>query len=89
MPTLTLDYPPALSAALGKRPDDAEREIRLMAALKLFEAGRLASGMAAQLAGLGRAEFLLTCGQHGISVFQQTPAELVADTEAALSACRG
>ena len=89
MATLTLEYPPELSAALGKRPEDAAKEIRLMAALKLFESGRVSSGLAAQLAGLSRAEFLLTCGQFGVSVFQQTPEELDSDAKAALDARRG
>jgi predicted HTH domain antitoxin len=61
-------------------------EIRLMAALKLFESGRISSGLAAQLAGMSRTEFLLSCGQYGVSVFQQTPDELEADTKAALDA---
>jgi len=79
MLTLTLEYPAELSVALGKRPEDAAKEIRLMAALKLFESGRVSSGLAAQLAGMSRADFLLTCGQYGVSVFQQTVGELAAD----------
>ena len=86
MKTLTLECPDELLAALGKRAEDAAQEIRLMAALKLYEAGRLSSGMAAQLALLSRVEFLLTCGQHGITVFQQTDEELKADLTAALDA---
>ena len=41
---------------------DAEafaREIRLLAAIKLYELGRLGSGRAAQLAGITRVEFLM------------------------------
>ena len=89
MATLTIDYPPELSVALGKRPEDAAREVRLMAALKLFESGRISSGLAAALAGLSRGEFLCQCGQYGVSVFQQTPEELEADTKAASHARRG
>lgn len=86
MPVLTLEYPAELPTALGKRPDETAREIRLMAALKLFESGRVSSGLAAELAGMSRVQFLLACGQYGVSVFQQTPAELDADAEAALHA---
>lgn len=86
MATLTFDCPPELLTALGKRPEDADREIRLMAALKLFENGRVTSGLAAQFAGMSRAEFLLTCGQFGVSVFQQTAEELDSDIKAALNA---
>ncbi len=89
MPTLTHDYPEELSLALGKRPDDAAKEICLMAALKLYESGRVSSGLTANLAGLSRVDSLLTCGQFGVSVFQQTPEELNSDIEAAVDAsCR-
>ncbi|MBM3887623.1 MAG: UPF0175 family protein [Verrucomicrobia bacterium] len=57
-----------------------------MAALKLYESGRLSSGMAAELAGMSRVDFLLACGQHGVTVFQQTDEELKSDVAAALHA---
>lgn len=86
MKTLTMEYPEEMLVALGKRADEASGEIRLMAALKLYEAGRLSSGMAAQLAGVSRVEFLLTCGRYGVSVFQQTAEELRDDDAAAFDA---
>lgn len=86
MQALSLQVPDDLSLALGKRPQDAAREVLLMAALKLFETGRLSTGMAAQLAGLPRVEFLLECGRYGVSVFQQTVEELESDAENALAA---
>jgi predicted HTH domain antitoxin len=89
MPTVTIDYPPELPAALGKRPNDAVGEVQFMGALKLFESGRISSGLAAKLAGVTRVEFLLQCGRYGISVFQQTPDELDRDAKVALDArCR-
>jgi predicted HTH domain antitoxin len=88
MTTLKLECPDELMTALGKRPDDATREIRLMAALKLYESARLSSGMAAQLADMSRVEFLLACGQHGVTVFQQTDDELKSDLDNALHARR-
>ncbi len=36
------------------------RELRLLAAVKLYELGRLSSGLAADLAGMPRVEFLLS-----------------------------
>ncbi len=81
MTTIPLEYPAELSAALGKRPAETAQEIRLMAALKFFESGRVSSGLAAKVAGVSRPAFLLLCGQYGVSVFQQTPEELESDTE--------
>jgi predicted HTH domain antitoxin len=89
MASFTIEYPTELTVALGKRPADTAREIRLMAALKLFESGRISSGLAAILADMSRAEFLLSCGQFGVSVFQQTAEEVLSDTEAVLDASRG
>jgi predicted RNase H-like HicB family nuclease/predicted HTH domain antitoxin len=77
---IVLECPAELSVALGKRPAEAGREIQLMAALRLYEFGRISSGLAARLAGMSRAEFIVTCGQFGVSIFQQTPEELAVDT---------
>jgi predicted HTH domain antitoxin len=89
MPTATIDYPSELTTALGKRPGDAIKEIQLMAALKLYEAGRISSGLAARVAGVSRVEFLALCGQYGVTVFQQTADEIESDVKAATHARRG
>jgi len=44
-----------------------------MAALKMFELGKVSSGKAAQLAGMSRVEFLETCGRYRVSVFNYSP----------------
>jgi len=84
MTTMEIDCGAELAVALGKRPREVEREIRLASALKLFDMGRISSGLAAKLAGMSRVEFLLLCGQYGVSVFQQEAHELSADANAAL-----
>lgn len=86
MTKMVLECPDELMTALGKRAEDAAAEIRLMAALKLYEAGRISSGLAAKLAGMARVDFLFACGQHGVSVFQQDAGELAVDVENALHA---
>jgi predicted HTH domain antitoxin len=46
---------------LAEKTDEAgfARELRLLAAVKLYELSRLSSGRAAELAGMPRVEFLL------------------------------
>ncbi len=86
MNTITLDCGPELAVALGRRQSELEGEVRLASALKLFELGRISSGLAARLAGMPRVQFLMTCGQYGVSVFQQSENELSVDVETTLRA---
>jgi len=53
---------------LAEKADEASfaRELRLLAAIKLYELGRLSSGRAAELAGMARVEFLLTLGRYKV-----------------------
>jgi predicted HTH domain antitoxin len=53
---------------LAERTDEAAfaREVRLLAAIKLYELGRLSSGRAAELAGMPRVEFLLALGRYKV-----------------------
>lgn len=44
-------------------------EIRMLAAVKLFEMGRLSSGRAAELAGMPRVEFLLNLNRYKVFPF--------------------
>ena len=76
MQTLTLNYPDDLEQAVNLTPQELESQIRLMAALKMLELGKLSSGKAAKLAGLSRVEFLEICGRYQVSVFNYGPDEL-------------
>jgi predicted HTH domain antitoxin len=42
------------------------RELRILAAIKLYELGRLSSGRAADLAGMPRVEFLLSLERYKV-----------------------
>lgn len=56
-------------------------EIRMLAAVKLYEIGRVSSGRAAELAGLPRVEFLERLGRYNVSPFQITPKALRSEVE--------
>ena len=78
-----IDCTPELSVALGRRGEALTYELRLASALKLYELGRISSGLAANLAGVPRLKFLQICGDYGISMFQVNPDELEREFEAA------
>ncbi len=46
------------------------RELRMLAAVKLYEMGRLSSGRAAELAGVPRVEFLLSLNRYQVFPLQ-------------------
>ena len=73
---LQIKYPSGLEQAVHMTKKELEWHIRLMAALKMFELGKVSSGKAAELAGISRVEFLETCGRYGVSVYNVPPDEI-------------
>ena len=63
---ITIDVPEKV--LLAEKADEASfgRELRVLAAVKLYELGRLSSGRAAELAGMSRVEFLLELGRYRV-----------------------
>lgn len=57
---------------LAEKTDEVSfaRELRMLAAVKLYELGRLSSGRAAELAGMSRVEFLLALSRYKVFPFQ-------------------
>jgi predicted HTH domain antitoxin len=53
---------------LAEKTDEVEfgRELPILAAVKLYELGRLSSGRAAELAGMTRVEFLVSLGRYRV-----------------------
>lgn len=79
MTMIAVDLPEEVQQALNRTQGEIGRDVKLYAALMLYQLGKLSSGMAAQMAGIPRVEFLQLCGEYGISVFQYTPEELEAE----------
>lgn len=52
------------------------RELLVLAAVKLYELGRLSSGRAAELAGMSRVEFLLSLGRYQVFPFEAELSDL-------------
>ena len=63
---IVIDVPETVLLAEKKDAVMFAREVRILAAIKLYELGRLSSGRAAELAGMPRVEFLLTLSRYAV-----------------------
>lgn len=79
MSSVSIDIPEATLVALKLDVAQAAAELRMAAAMKLFELGRLSSGVAAELAGVPRVTFLAKLSEFGVETFQQTHSDLARD----------
>jgi hypothetical protein len=79
MASVLIDIPEATLVALNLDAPNAGAELRMAAAIKLFELGRLSSGVAAGLAGVSVITFISKLGEFGAETFKQTPSELADD----------
>jgi predicted HTH domain antitoxin len=79
MNMLTIPYPDELLLSLKENPEQFEAEARLLLAVKLYELGKVSTGMAARLAGMGRVAFMFALGRYGLSPIGVEPSELAED----------
>jgi predicted HTH domain antitoxin len=76
---ITLTVPEEALLALKRSAQEIADEVRLAAAVKLYDLGRLSSGAAAALAGVPRAVFLAKLADYGVSSFTLSEEELLGD----------
>lgn len=73
---ITIELPDTAFSALRQSTEEFAAEMRLAAAVKWYELGKLSQAKAAEVAGLSRADFIAALGRFGVSPFQVEPSEL-------------
>ena len=76
---LTIKYPDSLPDLLQKSQEEFESEARMAMVIKLFELGKITSGMAAKICGMDRVSFLLQLHRYNISAINYDDSELKTD----------
>jgi len=79
MEKVVLDIPEEILISLKETTHEFSRELLMLAAVKLFELGKLSSGRAAQLAGISRISFLQSLASYKVPIFDLSEEELKQD----------
>lgn len=77
----SIKYPESLPDVLQDTPEEFEREAKMAMVAKLYERGRISSGIAAKIVGLDRVTFLLQLHSYGVSMINLSSEEMSRDLD--------
>lgn len=78
---VSIEIPRDILSALRQDPVTFVKEMRIAAAVKWYEIGRVSQSKAAEIAGLSRSEFLTALGQFNVTPFQYSADDLVKEVQ--------
>ena len=67
---ISIDYPEYLANSMRMNKDDFGKEIKVSALVKLFEMGKVSSGMAARVLQITRTDFLELLEKYKVSFLE-------------------
>ncbi|NJO92233.1 MAG: UPF0175 family protein [Chloroflexia bacterium] len=67
---VAVTYPESLASSLKMSGKEFINEIKMISIVKLYELGKISSGMASQLLGIVRVDFLDLLAKYNVSYFQ-------------------
>lgn len=76
---INIEYPESLANSLRLRGKDFENEMKTSSLVKLFELGKVSSGIAAKVLGLTRLDFLELLSKYKVSSIGQYDADELRD----------
>jgi predicted HTH domain antitoxin len=66
---IAISYPAILAWSLKMKNAEFEREIKIISLVKLYELGKISSGMAARVLDIPRTEFIEILANYQVSCF--------------------
>ena len=76
---ITISYPEMLAFSLKMRNQEFEREMKVISLVKLYELGKISSGIAAKILNISRLDFLSVLSTYHTSYFSTTERDLESD----------
>ncbi len=86
MTTLEIQLPDRTVAGLDREPTELAAELRIAAAVKWYELGRVSQEVAAEIAGVNRSDFVSLLSRMSVSPMQETADEASAAAKYLLEA---
>jgi predicted HTH domain antitoxin len=80
---VVVDIPDRFQSVIAPTQRELSGELRMLAAVKLFELGKLSSGAAAELVGISKAEFMSKLSDYGVPAITLTEEDLAMETRLA------
>ncbi len=74
---IQVGFPSELALALRMQEPELVRELQRVSIIKLYELGKLSSGMSAKLLGCSRIDFLELIGEYQVSILGNPSADQI------------